>query len=137
MSQVVGVDCPLLTALLPANARDKGVPDKAHDPGVRARVWADILDSTGPLARTFPRMNMCRWYGWWDCFDHWREYWHQRLVIMLYRGISQKIITGDVQSVTMRVKGLSKGVGEASSKDTMRQTRSNMANIRAVGKTAS
>lgn len=76
MSQVAGVDCPLLTALLPAIARDKGMPDKAHDPSFRARVWAEISDSTGPLARKGPRMNMCRWYGWWDCFDPGTKYIH-------------------------------------------------------------
>lgn len=134
MSRVAGEGCPLLAALMPAIAHDKGVPDRAYDADFRREVWSEIVDGAGPLARKGPRMNMCRWYGWWDCFDHWRKYWHQRLLIMLYWAISQKIITGDVQSVAMKIQGMSKGVKESGEKETMNSAKSRMASIRAAGK---
>ena len=134
MSTIASQQCPLFQTTLPLIVADKGQESRLYDQQWQQKVWQEICDDHGPLAQKGPRMSLRRWYGWWDCFDYWLPYLHQRLLVMLYWAISTKVITGDVQSVRMKLSGLTHAHTEKDGKETMEEAKAKQAAVRAKGK---
>ena len=134
MSTIASPQCPLFQTMLPLIAAGKGQESRLYDQQWQQKVWQEICDDHGPLAQKGPRMSLCRWYGWWDCFDYWLPYLHQRLLVMLYWAISTKVITGDVHSVRMKLSGLTHAHTEKDGKESIEEAKAKQAAVRAKGK---
>eukprot|EP00971_Amphidinium_carterae_P205685 4081762-Amphidinium_carterae.1 len=134
MASICSPSCPLFQALLPSMARDRNEESELHDPAYAERLWSEICDPSGPLAAKGPRNSLCRWYGWYDCVQHWRRHWHQRLLVMLYWAISTKTLTGEIGSATLKLGKLSKDRSGGDQRQTMKEAQAKTVAVKSGGK---
>ena len=114
-----GAHCPLFQAALPAIARDRG---EEHMVGSDAWAKARFQElATGKaVSSKGPKMSLCRWASALDVHAYWDEAWHERVVILMYWGLSLGYVkkgTDTSWGPSLRLSGLHKpAAGEASGK---------------------
>jgi hypothetical protein len=130
-SQAGAIDDPLFRRFLPKIAADRMEGDMVTDPLWVQERWAD-LGRTRATESKGPKMALCRWYSFQDCFRYWDPHHHTRLLCMLYWAISSDLLTEESESRSLALKPL-KIISEAE-KVTMREARMKTTSLHAQGK---
>ena len=124
-------DCSLFRSLLPLIARDRNEQHKVGDPDWVAARWDDLCNHPD-LHTAGPNFTLCRWYSWDTCFSHWDRWHHSRLLLMLYCGILEGLISKDPTTRALEVAGLKKR--PEPKKETMKEAKVTAEKLRAKGK---
>ena len=122
---------PLFRGMLPLIARDRQEEHLLGSPEWAEARWTDVV-SHPVFANAGPNFTLCRWYSWDECFEYWDRWHHTRLLIMLYQGLVEGLITSDVQTLTLKLEGLQKN--DPGARQTMREAKATAQKVRAKGK---
>jgi hypothetical protein len=77
----------LFESLLPKIAKDKGRSAELHDPGLAAELWEECSSSRA-FSLKGPRLQTSRWQAVVTVARFWKQYWHQRLLVLQFIGIT-------------------------------------------------
>jgi hypothetical protein len=115
---VAGKSCPLLAAMLPKIAAERDEMEMLCDPGY-AQYILDQIQEGRIMAVKGPKLALCRWMSWVDCYAFWRPIRSMRCLLLLYIGIQQGWVTADPSSTALCLRQKSQDAGLEDDKKTM------------------
>ena len=127
--------CPLFRSQLKNIARDTGRSDwkqLLRDEEWIQETW-DSLQSVPGIGTKGPKVALCRWMSFFDCFAWLDKAWHCRLLVGMYWGLALHFIDGSIQSKTLRLKGIQREPAEGA-KQTMKEAQACTQKVRDTGK---
>jgi hypothetical protein len=102
-AEVAGKDCPLLAALLPKIAAERDELDMYVTTDYAKHI-AEQIQQSRIMTEKGPKLALCRWMSWLDCYAFWKPLRSMRAICMVYIGIQQGWITADPSSTTLKLK---------------------------------
>lgn len=102
-SQVAGPHDPLYEHLLPKIAADRGESDMLLAPEYAEETFQVVVDSRLTQLKG-PKLALCCWMSWLDCFKFWRPMRHLRLLLLLYIGLRTVWVTNDPKTLHLSLK---------------------------------
>lgn len=117
--------CALFLSMVPSIAKERGEAHLVTEPNYAERLW-EQMQSMECMQWKGPKMALCRWFSWHECYRFWRGCWSMRALIMLYWGLQMGYLTEEPGTSVLRLSGVLKPVGSEQSKGsshaaTMRQ----------------
>ena len=83
------------------------------------------------LSTAGPHYTNCRWYSWAQCFAHGDRCHHSRLLIMLYWGIEEGLVTPNSETKALALLNLKQ---KAPEKETMKAAKTKAQGVRTQGR---
>lgn len=118
--------CKLFLSMLPAIAHERSETHMMTDPQYAEDLWAE-LQSMEALQWKGPKMALCRWFSWHECYRFWQGRWTMRALVMLYWGLQLGYLTEEPGTNILERSGVLKPIsnnqGNVSQASTMREAK--------------
>ena len=132
MALVGRTACPLLCHYLPSIAKDLHRESELDTAAFLDHVWGLLEDGTA-LRSKGPKPSLCRWYSWVDAHEHWRPWYHLRVVLFLYWAMGCGLLTRNTATKSFSLLPGPKAPEDVQ-KETMKEQASKLSRLRAKGK---
>eukprot|EP00974_Lingulodinium_polyedra_P109723 10613885-Lingulodinium_polyedra.AAC.1 len=124
--------CPLFQHLLPLIAADLGKPNEVNDEAFVDSV-VSMLREAKQLRTKGPVLALCRWYSWCDAREHWRPWYHFRLLIALLWAMGAGLLSKKSEEISLSLAQLPSAAAEGR-KETMREQQGKQEKLRNKGR---